>query len=102
TGFGWRWIFVLSLPFAIAGIALARRTLANVIVAERHPFDLAGFVLMAAGLVAALNVPVIGHARLDVAAARNRHDRCAGAMGRLRGARVAHARAAPVVAPVSP
>ncbi|HXU52224.1 MAG TPA: DHA2 family efflux MFS transporter permease subunit [Casimicrobiaceae bacterium] len=63
TGFGWRWIFVLSLPFAIAGIALARRTLANVIVAERHPFDLAGFVLMAAGLVAALNVPVIGHAR---------------------------------------
>lgn len=63
TAFGWRWIFVLSLPFAVAGIVLARRTLGNVVVAERQPFDLPGFVLMAAGLVAALNVPVVGHAR---------------------------------------
>jgi EmrB/QacA subfamily drug resistance transporter len=62
TAFGWRWIFVLSLPFAIAGIVLARRTLPDTILAERQPFDLPGFALMAAGLVAALNVPVIGRA----------------------------------------
>ncbi|HEV8502371.1 MAG TPA: DHA2 family efflux MFS transporter permease subunit [Casimicrobiaceae bacterium] len=60
TAFGWRWIFALSLPFCVAGIALARRTLVDHRSAERPPFDAPGFVLLALGLVAALNVPVVG------------------------------------------
>lgn len=61
TGFGWRWIFVLSLPFCIAGIAMARKSLATHVAAARPRFDTAGFVLLVLALVAALNVPVIGH-----------------------------------------
>jgi MFS transporter, DHA2 family, multidrug resistance protein len=61
TNFGWRWIFVLSLPFCIAGIALARRTLDDHVAAERTRFDTPGFALLVLALIAALNVPVIGH-----------------------------------------
>ncbi len=61
THFGWRWIFVLSLPFCIAGIALARRTLVDHVAAERPRFDTPGFVLLVLALIAALNVPVVGH-----------------------------------------
>lgn len=61
VGMGWRWIFALSVPFCIAGLVLARRTLANVIDAPQRRFDLPGFLLLVAAMVSALNVPVIGH-----------------------------------------
>ena len=61
TNFGWRWIFVLSLPFCVAGILLARKTLVDRVSGERPHFDTVGFVLLVLGLIAALNVPVVGH-----------------------------------------
>ena len=51
--FGWRWIFVLSLPFCIAGIALARRYARRPhVAAERPRFDTPGFVLLVLALIA--------------------------------------------------
>lgn len=61
TSFGWRWIFVLSLPFCVAGIALARKTLVDHVASEPPRFDTIGFVLLVLGLICALNVPVVGH-----------------------------------------
>ncbi len=61
TSFGWRWIFVLSLPFCVAGVLLARRTLSDHLAATRPRFDTVGFLLLVLALVAALNVPVIAH-----------------------------------------
>ncbi len=60
--FGWRSIFLLPLPFCLAGLALGWRFLPG-----RHGtgpgtrFDWAGFALLAAGLACLLNVPVVGH-----------------------------------------
>ncbi len=60
TAFGWRWIFALSLPFCIAGMLMARRTLVDRPAEAGKPFDAEGFVLLCAGLAIALNVPPIG------------------------------------------
>jgi EmrB/QacA subfamily drug resistance transporter len=60
--FGWRSIFLLPLPFCIAGLVLGWRYLPG-----RHAggeptrFDWIGFALLAAALAALLNLPVIGH-----------------------------------------
>jgi MFS transporter, DHA2 family, multidrug resistance protein len=60
--FGWRSIFLLSVPFCVAALVLGQRTLrvrsGN---AKRHRFDWIGLVLLASALGALLNVPVITH-----------------------------------------
>ena len=57
--FGWRSIFLLTVPSCVAGLVLGWRTL------PAHPrararFDAVGFVLLTASLIALLNVPVAG------------------------------------------
>ena len=59
--FGWRSIFLLTIPFCIAGLALGVRTLATAHAFARPRFDWLGAGLLAAALVALLNVPVVGH-----------------------------------------
>jgi EmrB/QacA subfamily drug resistance transporter len=60
--FGWRSIFLMSLPFCIVAIALGHRFLSNRVAAgHRNSFDWAGTALLACCLVALLNVPVVGH-----------------------------------------
>jgi EmrB/QacA subfamily drug resistance transporter len=59
--FGWRSIFLLSVPFCIVGIAMGLRFLAT---ARRHPiprFDWIGLALLALALTALLNITVVGH-----------------------------------------
>jgi MFS transporter, DHA2 family, multidrug resistance protein len=59
--FGWRSIFLLTVPFAVAGLVLGARTLATTRAAARMRFDSIGTGLLAASLVTLLNVPVVGH-----------------------------------------
>jgi MFS transporter, DHA2 family, multidrug resistance protein len=59
--FGWRSIFLLTVPFCIAGLVLGARTLQRQRPRERLRFDAAGCVLLAVALITLLNVPVIGH-----------------------------------------
>ena len=60
--FGWRSIFLLPLPFCLAGLVLGWRFLPG----RRGSgpgtrFDWGGFLLLAAALASLLNVPVVGH-----------------------------------------
>ena len=59
--FGWRSIFLLTIPSSIAGIVLGLRTLPGDVRAASLRFDIVGWLLLTASLVALLNVPVIGH-----------------------------------------
>ncbi len=60
--FGWRSIFLLTVPFCVAGLALARRTLLPSSPSRtRLRFDWAGVALLLGALVTLLNVPVLGH-----------------------------------------
>jgi EmrB/QacA subfamily drug resistance transporter len=59
--FGWRSIFLLTVPFCIAGILLGARTLATARRSDRMRFDWIGTAFLAATLIALLNVPVVGH-----------------------------------------
>jgi MFS transporter, DHA2 family, multidrug resistance protein len=60
--FGWRSIFLMPVPFCVVAMALATRYLSGRKGhGRRLPFDWAGSALLAAALVALLNVPVIGH-----------------------------------------
>jgi EmrB/QacA subfamily drug resistance transporter len=59
--FGWRSIFLLTVPFCIAGLVLGMRTLPTARAAQRGRFDAFGSVLLAGALVALLNVSVEGH-----------------------------------------
>jgi len=59
--FGWRSIFLLTVPFAITGLALARRTLVGATGGEVRRFDAVGTLVLVAGLVALLAVPVVAH-----------------------------------------
>jgi DHA2 family multidrug resistance protein len=60
--FGWRSIFLLSMPFCVAGMLLGQRFLRrHGSPGTRRPFDWAGAILLTAALVALLNVPVVGH-----------------------------------------
>lgn len=59
--FGWRSIFLLTVPFCIAGLVLGARTLLTRTRAQALRFDWVGCLLLGASLVALLNVPVAGH-----------------------------------------
>ncbi len=60
--FGWRSIFLLPLPFCVAGLVLGWRFLPGPRGGGPGTrFDWVGFALLAATLAALLNVPVVGH-----------------------------------------
>ena len=60
--FGWRAIFLLSVPFCVAALPLGWRWLsAERASGPRHPFDWVGTVLLIGALIALLNFPVAGH-----------------------------------------
>jgi EmrB/QacA subfamily drug resistance transporter len=59
--FGWRSIFLLTVPFCIAGLALGVRTLESSATKRAPAFDWTGALLLCAALVTLLNVPVVGH-----------------------------------------
>jgi MFS transporter, DHA2 family, multidrug resistance protein len=59
--FGWRSIFLLTVPFCIAGLVLGARTLQTRRPAAPPRFDWLGCLLLVGALVTLLNVPVIGH-----------------------------------------
>jgi MFS transporter, DHA2 family, multidrug resistance protein len=61
--FGWRSIFLLTVPLCVAGLALAPRTLPHRVSPQTQPFDWIGLSLLLCTLVALLNVAVIGHRR---------------------------------------
>jgi EmrB/QacA subfamily drug resistance transporter len=60
--FGWRAIFLLSVPFCIAAWPLGMRSLANAASASpRRPLDWIGTLLLTGALVALLDLPVAAH-----------------------------------------
>ena len=59
--FGWRSIFLLTVPFCISGLALGARTLPRRGDWKGQRFDAIGWMLLIGALVTLLNVPVIGH-----------------------------------------
>ncbi len=60
--FGWRSIFLMPVPLCLAAMAMATRFLSGHVAAgPRKAFDWTGSALLAAALIAMLNVPVIGH-----------------------------------------
>ena len=59
--FGWRSIFLLSMPFAATAIGLGIAFLPDTRGTARHRFDWPGLLLLIAALVTLLNVPVVGH-----------------------------------------
>jgi MFS transporter, DHA2 family, multidrug resistance protein len=59
--FGWRSMFLLTVPFCVAGLALGARTLPRRASRTPLPFDWIGTALFLAALAALLNVPVLGH-----------------------------------------
>ena len=50
--FGWRWVFLMNLPFGILGIALATALMPNTQVDHVPPLDVKGFLLSGLGLSA--------------------------------------------------
>ena len=59
--FGWRSIFLLPVPFSLAGLVMGWLTLPDTRAAARPRFDWQGTLLLIASLVALLNVPIVGH-----------------------------------------
>ena len=59
--FGWRSIFLLPIPFCVAGIALAMFMLPDTRGRVRQPFDWRGTLLLIGGLIALLNVTAAGY-----------------------------------------
>lgn len=59
--FGWRSIFLLTVPFCVTGLALGALTLPGRNAHRASKFDWTGFALLSGALVTLLNVPVIGH-----------------------------------------
>jgi EmrB/QacA subfamily drug resistance transporter len=59
--FGWRSIFLLSVPFCVAAIALARPALLPAAEHVRRRFDWMGVALLLCALATLLNVPVFAH-----------------------------------------
>ena len=60
--FGWRAIFLLSVPFCVAALPLGWRWLSDVrSTGPRQRFDWTGAALLSLALVAVLNFPVVGH-----------------------------------------
>ena len=58
--FGWRSIFLLPVPFSLAGLAMGWVTLPDTRAATRPRFDWPGTLLLIASLAALLNIPVVG------------------------------------------
>ena len=62
--FGWRWIFILQTPIAVAAVVIGFLVLPHSGRGDRHPFDIAGSALLAFGvgfiLVALNRGPEIG------------------------------------------
>jgi EmrB/QacA subfamily drug resistance transporter len=54
TYFTWRWIFFLNVPIAIFGLILALVFIRAIPLAERRPFDTAGFLFMTSALIAVM------------------------------------------------
>lgn len=48
--FGWRWIFILQTPIAIAAVVIGFLVLPRSGPGDRHPFDIAGSALLAVGV----------------------------------------------------
>ncbi len=60
--FGWRAIFLLSVPFCVAAWPLGILSLSDAKSgAVRRPFDWTGAVLVIGALIALLDLPVVGH-----------------------------------------
>jgi MFS transporter, DHA2 family, multidrug resistance protein len=59
--FGWRSIFLLTVPFCVAALLLGLRTLPGDALRTDRRFDWTGWALLLGALVALLNVPVLGH-----------------------------------------
>jgi EmrB/QacA subfamily drug resistance transporter len=59
--FGWRSIFLLTVPFCIAGLLLGATSLPRRASGAPLRFDGVGFLLLLGALVALLNVAVAGH-----------------------------------------
>ena len=59
--FGWRSIFLLTVPFCLAGLALGSRTLPHHVERTSARFDWTGWALLLGALITLLNVPVFGH-----------------------------------------
>ena len=59
--FGWRSIFLLTVPFCIAGLALGPRALPRDEQRTSRRFDWTGWALLLGALITLLNVPVVGH-----------------------------------------
>ncbi len=59
--FGWRSIFLLTVPFCIAALVLGARTLQRRMSGARIRFDWIGCLLLCAALALLLNVAVAGH-----------------------------------------
>ena len=60
--FGWRAIFLLSVPFCIAAWPLGSRSLSDVRGRDaRRRFDWTGALLLTGGIIALLDLPVAGH-----------------------------------------
>ncbi|WHL17987.1 multidrug transporter subunit MdtD [Stenotrophomonas acidaminiphila] len=48
----WHWIFLINLPIGLAGLLAALRIMPDHYGQERHHFDLAGYLMLAFGMVA--------------------------------------------------
>jgi EmrB/QacA subfamily drug resistance transporter len=59
--FGWRSIFLLTVPSSIAGLVLGVRSLQARSSLQPVRFDAVGWLLLTASLIALMNVPVAGH-----------------------------------------
>jgi EmrB/QacA subfamily drug resistance transporter len=59
--FGWRSIFLLSVPFCVVGFAMGSKYLPASRVHPRTGFDWIGFVLLVLTLAALLNITVVAH-----------------------------------------
>jgi EmrB/QacA subfamily drug resistance transporter len=60
--FGWRSIFLLTVPFCIAALVLGARTLQRrIVTGPRIRFDWIGCLLLCGALALLLNVAVVGH-----------------------------------------
>jgi len=59
--FGWRSIFLLSIPFCVVGIAMGWKYLPTSRVHPRAGFDWVGLALLALALTALLNITVVSH-----------------------------------------
>jgi MFS family permease len=67
TEASWRWIFYVNIPFGLLGILLASRYVRDVPTPRPPPFDVAGFLIVAAAMVLfQAAVELLGHPLLPL------------------------------------